>query len=169
MSRNSPFNPSLSAQGIQNGCPSTSCATVGPTQQCRAAQFIYSVQEVINSKRSKAVDRINILPQDPTSPGYKAPLPPFTDWLLPPPPQHSAHIVTTWGTDPHIRQCVSVRDRERWRDRVGERRCGVFMCFVGACITLESWGNIQAAFKARKWLCCYVVQAHSSLKRLSLC
>lgn len=69
--------------------------TSPPMQQPGAAVFIYSVQEVINSKTSKAVDRINIPPRDPAPRGLTAPLPLFTDRLLPPPPQHSTHIVTT--------------------------------------------------------------------------
>lgn len=87
-----------------------------------AAQFISRVQEVINSRGSKAADRINILPQDLTPPGYTALLPLFTDQLRPPPPQHSTHIVTTWGADPHNTICVYVCV---WRGG------GVFMCCVG--------------------------------------
>lgn len=69
-----------------------------------AIQFIYGVQEVINCKRSKASDRINILPQDLTPPGYTALLP----QLRPPPPQRSTHIVTTWGADPHNTRFVYI-------------------------------------------------------------
>lgn len=92
--------------------------------QRRAAWFIYSMQEVIKSKRSKAVDRLNIPPRVPTPPGRTAPLPLFTDWQL---PQHSKHIVTTWGADPQV--CVCYRDR--YRNTEGEWRADVFMCHGG--------------------------------------
>lgn len=88
------------------------------------------------------MDRINIPPRDPTPPGHTAPLPLFTDRLLPPPPQHSTHIVTTWGTDPQFRLCVCVTDRVRYRDRGGERRGGCVHVPWG-CMSLESWGNIR--------------------------
>lgn len=63
----------------------------------------------LTEKRSKAADRINILPQDPTPSGYTAPLPLFTDWLLPPPPQHThCHHMRHWPTLQTVCVCLSV-------------------------------------------------------------
>lgn len=44
--------------------------------------------------------------------------------------------------------------------------CIVCVC---VCVTPESWGNIQAAFRVWKLLSCYVVQTRQSVVRLSLC
>lgn len=94
-------------------------------------------------KRSKAVDRINILPWDFSPRGYTAPLPLLTDGLLPLLPQHSAHIVTTWCTDLQFRV---------WQGEGAIKRgAHVFICCLAVCSTfkMEGW-----SWKMILLLCC---------------